>query len=263
MNRFISYLVAGTFLAGGIIGCSVSPSALKKAIDEHPEIVAEAIEKHPDKFLPALEKLSDYARKAGAERQQAEMKAKMDEDIKNPRKPSITDATPLIGDPKAPVLIVAYSDFQCPYCKMAFQTMEELRKQYGDKLAYVHKNLPLPFHPMALPAAKRFAAIALQDVKKAYKFHDYVFEHQDKLSGGEKFLDQAAKDAGADVAKMKKDMDSPAVKDRLAADEKEAKEFGVEGTPGFNVNGVMVRGALPKDYFEQIIAKTAPGVKGS
>lgn len=254
MNRLIRILTAGAF-AGVVIGCSVQPSALKKTIDEHPEIVAEAIEKHPDKFLPALEKLSEYARKAGAERQQNEMKAKMEEDIKNPRKASLEGA-PIIGDPKAPIVIVGYSDFQCPYCKMAFQTIEELRKKHGDKMAYVHKNLPLPFHPMALPAAKRFAAIALQDVKKAYKFHDYVFEHQDKLQGGEKFLDSAAKEAGADVAKMKKDLDSQAVKDRLAADEKEAKEFGVEGTPGFNVNGVMVRGALPEDYFEQIIAKT-------
>jgi predicted DsbA family dithiol-disulfide isomerase len=94
-------------------------------------------------------------------------------------------------------------------------------------------------------------------VGKAYKYHDYVFENQDKLQqGGEKFLDDAAQKVGVNMAKMKKDMSSDEVKNRIEADSKEAKDFGVEGTPGFNVNGVMVRGALPQEYFEQIIEKT-------
>jgi protein-disulfide isomerase len=255
MKRFLGISVWLSLAA--MVGCSVQPGQLKKTIEDNPDIIANAMEKHPEKFLPALEKLSDYARKQGAERQQAEMKAKMEEDLKNPKKPVITEQTPVEGNRNAPIFIVGYSDFQCPYCKMAFSTMEALKQKYGDKMAYVHKNLPLPFHPMAMPAAKRFVAITLQDVGKAYKFHDYVFENQDKLQqGGEKFLDTAAEKVGVNMAKLKKDLNSEEVKNRIEADSKEAKEFGVEGTPGFNVNGVMVRGALPQEYFEQIIEKT-------
>ncbi len=118
------------------------------------------------------------------------------------------------------------------------------------------KSLPLDFHPLAMPASKRFEAIALQGVEKAYRFHDEVFKAQNRLSSdGEKFLDEMAKKAGANVAKMKKDMETQEVKARIESDMAEARSFGISGTPGFVVEGITVKGAYPPSHFEQIIER--------
>ena len=151
-------------------------------------------------------------------------------------------------------MIVEYSDFQCPYCRRGFEVMNEVSQKYGPKIRFLYKNLPLPMHPMSMPAAKRFEAIALQNPKKAYQYHDEVFSHQDQLnSGGEKFLDSVAKKLGVDMAKMKTDMNSDKVNDRIHADMAEAEKFGISGTPGFLVGGVSIRGAYPFPAFQEII----------
>jgi protein-disulfide isomerase len=158
------------------------------------------------------------------------------------------------GPKDAPITIVEYSDFECPYCSRGYRTIQEVKEKYKGKIRFVFKHLPLDFHPMAMPAAQYFEAIALQSPEKAYKFHDYVFENQDKLkTGKEKFLDEAARKAGADLAKVKTDMKSDTVMKRIEADMEEAKQFGISGTPGFIINGVSLRGAYPADKFAEII----------
>jgi len=149
---------------------------------------------------------------------------------------------------------VEYSDFQCPYCQRGFGTVEEVRRKYGNKIRFVLKHLPLDFHGMAMPAAKRFEAIARQSDEKAYAFHDEVFANQERLvAEGEKFLDATAEKVGANVAKMKKDMESQDVRKTIQADMDEARKFGFSGTPGFIVGGVSLRGAYPAVRFEEII----------
>ncbi|MGZ6265262.1 MAG: DsbA family protein, partial [Bdellovibrionota bacterium] len=124
------------------------------------------------------------------------------------------------------------------------------------KVEFMFKNLPLPMHPMSMPAAKRFEAIALQSPEKAYKYHNEVFANQRELNAkGEKFLDEVAKKVGANVAQMKKDMDGEKVKARIQADMQEAEKFGISGTPGFIVQGVSIRGAYPFETFKGIIDK--------
>ena len=75
------------------------------------------------------------------------------------------------------------------------------------------------------------------------------------MAEGEKFLDETAKKVGANVAQMKKDMESQGVKDLIAADMKEAGEMGIRGTPGFLMNGIIVHGALPAQAFDEIVKK--------
>ena len=104
-----------------------------------------------------------------------------------------------------------------------------------------------------MPAAQYYEAIRLQDEKKAFAFHDEIFLNQPKLKNGTAFLDATAKKVGADLAKVKKDLNSPAVKNRIDADLKEAASFGMQGTPGFLLNGVPVRGAYPADYFVTLV----------
>lgn len=180
--------------------------------------------------------------------------SRLEDELKNPKKPSIKAGRAVLGKASAPILIVAYSDFQCPYCREGALRIEEVRKKYGEKVKFVFKHLPLSFHPMALPAAKRFEAINLQSGKKAYEFHDYVFKNQEQLGGGgEAFLDEAARKVGVNVAKMKKDLDSAAVKKVIDADMEEARQYGIDGTPGFIVAGVTISGAQPVELFSQII----------
>ena len=113
---------------------------------------------------------------------------------------------------------------------------------------------------MALPAAKYFEAVARQTPEKAYKYHDYVFENQDKLNaGGEKFLQEAAKKAGADMNKIKKDVASDDIMKNINADKAEANKFEFFGTPGFLVNGVSIKGAYPAAEFEKIIDRLGKG----
>jgi len=95
----------------------------------------------------------------------------------------------------------------------------------------------------------------LQSPKKAYAFHDEVFKNQGGLSGGEAFLDEMVKKAGADVARVKKDMESPKVQQHIQADQEEAKKYNIQGTPGFVVAGVTIKGAYPIQTFVEIIDK--------
>jgi protein-disulfide isomerase len=101
-----------------------------------------------------------------------------------------------------------------------------------------------------------YEAIALQDTAKASKFKHYVFTHQDELSQqGEKLIERAAKEVGANVAKAKKDAEGDVVKARIDADRAEAEKFGFSGTPGYLVNGVSLKGAYPIDEFKALIDK--------
>jgi protein-disulfide isomerase len=181
--------------------------------------------------------------------------AQREDDLKNPKNPEMAGDRAVNGSRKAPIKVFVYSDFQCPYCKRGFETVEELKKKYGQKMVYMFKHLPLPFHPMAMPAAKRFEAIALHDAKKAYAFHDEVFKNQGDLNRGEAFLDEVVKKVGANVEKVKKDMESPKVQQHLKADQEEAKKYNIQGTPGFVVAGMVIRGAYPLQTFEEIIEK--------
>lgn len=179
-----------------------------------------------------------------------------EEEFKNPKKPKVSKDRAVLGSLQAPILIVAYSDFQCPYCSRGANTIEEVRKKYGSKVGFVFKHLPLPFHPMAQPAAEYFEAIALQDSRKAYRFHDEVFKNQGDLqSKGESLLQELAKKAGADLAQVKKDLKGAKVQKRIEEDKKEAQSFEISGTPGFIVAGVALKGAYPIEAFEEIIER--------
>ena len=239
--------------------CAPSKDQIRQVLIDNPDIIFEAIDKNPDRFIETAQKASESARRVASQRQAEEAKKQLEEELKNPKKPEIEADRAVRGPRNAQITIVEYSDFQCPFCKRGYETVEELLKKYGDKVNFVFKHLPLPFHPLAMPAAKRFEAIALQDHAKAFKFHDLVFQSQESMKD-EKWLDEQAKKAGANLARMKKDLDSPKVKGRIEADMAEARKFGIEGTPGFVVGGVVVRGAYPTAHFEEIIDRKLKGV---
>lgn len=158
--------------------------------------------------------------------------------------------TPVLGDRNAKIMIIVFSDYQCPFSKRGADTTKALIQKYGRNISYVYKNLPLGFHDQAMPAAK--AATAAGKQGKYYEFHDKLFENQDKL--GEALYTQIARDLGLDMNKFNADRNSAEVEAQVKADATQASNLGFNGTPGFTVNGVKVLGAYPIDHFEKIIS---------
>ncbi len=235
-------------------GCAPSASQLEKVVSENPEILFNAIEKHPEKFIEVVNKAARNAQMQARKKEADDEKNRMEEEFKNPKKPEIADSRAIFGPKDAPITIVEYSDFECPYCAKGYSTMKDVMKEYGDKVRIIYKHLPLDFHPLAMPASQYFEAIALQSHSKAEKFHDMIFENQNKLKKEkEGFLKSAAKKVGANMSQLMKDIKSDKVKEVIDADMAEAKEFGFSGTPGFLVNGVSLKGAYPLPEFKKII----------
>ncbi len=224
-----------------------------KALKDDPKILAEAIEKNPAEIIDALQKAARSAQEELAKKRDDEEKKKLEESFDKPLMAAIRPDEAIRGVKGAPITLVEYSDFECPFCSKGYETVTELLKKYEGKIQFVYKHLPLSFHEQAMISAQYYEAIRLQDANKAFQFHDEIFKNQRKLKNGVAFLDATAKQVGANMAKLKKDIESDVVKNRIAEDLKEAADFGMQGTPGFLLNGIPVRGAYPAEHFGQLI----------
>lgn len=157
--------------------------------------------------------------------------------------------TPTMGPANAKVTIVEISEFQCPYCGKVQPTLNELRTEYGNKIRWAYKNMPLEFHPQARPAA--YAAMAAHQQGKFWEFSKKLWAGQATLN--EELYVKSAKELKLDMAKFDADRKSAKIKAIVDADLKQAGEAGASGTPFFVINGKGVSGALPKDVFKKII----------
>lgn len=144
--------------------------------------------------------------------------------------------SPVKGDPNAPVSMVIFSDFQCPYCKNVRTLIDQVAAANKDTLKIVFKNLPLRMHELAEPAAR--AALAAHAQGKFWEMHDALFD-EPKLSMI-KIIELAQK-IGLDMAKFNKDMQSEAVKKQLAMDMQQAQKADVSATPTLFINGRKVK----------------------
>lgn len=158
-----------------------------------------------------------------------------------------------LGNPAAPVTIVEFTDFQCPYCSRGAQTLKDMMKKYDGKVRLVVRHFPLPGHPAALPAARYFEAIGLQNPAAAWKFYDTLFADQEKLLGGEAYLKKVADGLGLDLDRLAKDLDSEKVRERIQADMRAFEMSRFDGVPVFVVNGTVLIGAQPPEEFEKAI----------
>lgn len=158
----------------------------------------------------------------------------------------------ILGDEKAPVTIIEYSDYQCPFCERFFTETEPLiRKEYIEtgKVKMIYRDFPLPSHPYAMPAA--LAANCAKDQGKFWAYHDVIFKKQNELAN----LDyvQVAKDLGLNTDEFKSCLDSKKYQSKIQKDYEEGTSIGVNGTPTFFINGRQVVGAQPYSVFETII----------
>ncbi len=230
-----------------------SKDELKKLLKENPDIITEAIEANPNKFIDALNAAVKAAQEGEGKRREVEEKKALEESFEKPLTAEIRSDESWRGAKDAPITLIEYSDFECPFCSRGFSTVMELMKKYDGKIRFAYKHLPLSFHPQAMPAAQYYEAIRLQSPDKAWQFHDKIYQDQRKLQNGEGFLKALAKELKVDMTKLAADIKSDAVKARIDADMAEAAKFGFQGTPGFLLNGIPVKGAYPATHFDGLI----------
>ncbi len=164
----------------------------------------------------------------------------------------VSAANPQHGPNDAPITVVVFSDFECPFCGRVVPTLKQLEKDYGKKVRVVWKNQPLPFHKNARPAA--MAAMEAWAQGKADKFwpmHDKLFENRTALERAD--LEKYAGELGLDVAKFKAALDKNAHEEQIKADQELAAQVGARGTPSFFINGRSLRGAQPVEKFKELI----------
>jgi protein-disulfide isomerase len=156
---------------------------------------------------------------------------------------------PVLGPKNAPVTIVAFSDFQCPFCGRVIPTLKEIEKTYEGKVKVIFKNQPLPFHNNARPAA--MAAMAANEQGKFWEMHDKLFANQQNLDRAS--LEKYASELQLDMGKFKAALDSNKFDAYITADANEGARVGANGTPTFFINGRQVVGAQPVEAFKTVI----------
>jgi len=166
-----------------------------------------------------------------------------------PRQRFAANDSPAQGPANAPIEMVEFSDFQCPFCLRADPTVRQVMATYGDRIRLVYRHYPLPNHPNARPAAEASACAGEQG--KFWPYHDRLFTNQGRLQDAD--LKQHAVEIGLDAAKFNACVEGRSTKARVDEDIRAGEDAGVNGTPAFFINGRSLSGAQPFEAFKRII----------
>ncbi len=172
--------------------------------------------------------------------------------------PATVDDDPFIGDENAPITVIEFTDYQCPFCARHFtQTYSQIKKNYIDsgKVKYVSRDFPLSFHPFAQKASE--ASECADDQGKFWEMHDKLFDAQAAWSGSADAtitFKQYAADIGLDVPDFTSCLDTDKYKDEVIKDQADGSASGIDGTPGFWILGPdgqkqKISGAYPYETF--------------
>lgn len=166
-----------------------------------------------------------------------------------PPKVAVDATGPSKGPATAPITIVEFSDYECPYCVRAEAVVKEVLAAYPDKIRVVYRDYPLPMHAKAPKAAE--AAHCAGDQGKYWEMHDKLFANAQKLDVAD--LKAHAREVGVDGAKFDQCLDSGEKAKVVEMHKKAGDDAGVSGTPAFFVNGRLLSGAQPLEAFRAII----------
>jgi len=160
------------------------------------------------------------------------------------------DGAPFKGPPKAPVTIVEFSDFHCPFCRRVLPTLAQIESQYGEKVKLVFRDFPIEnLHPGATKAHE--AARCANEQGKFWAYHDKLFASPPKSSP--EILKALAKEVGLDMHGFENCFDSQKYQAAIKKDLQDGNRVGVTGTPAFFINGRIISGAQPLEAFARII----------
>lgn len=160
------------------------------------------------------------------------------------------------GNPEASVVVVEYSDFQCPACSQAAPVVADMLDQYGADVRFEYRHFPLlTIHPLALPAAK--AAEAAGQQGKFFEMHDLLFDNQSAWSTAPNptaFFMRYAEELELDTSQFKRQMGATVIEEHIRNQFNEARDLGFTGTPTFTLNGERMTFTSYQDFLDQIAA---------
>jgi protein-disulfide isomerase len=232
-------------------GCSPAQSAAGNQSQVDPKLkeqVLQVIRENPQVILESVQ--------AYQQQQQDSLKAAQQSFLQqmttNPK--SVIGDSPSKGAKDGKVVLLEFSDFQCPFCAKAHETVKQFMAKNQDKVTLAYKHLPLTsIHPQAMPAAK--AAWAAQQQGKFWEYYGALFEGQKQL--GEEFYVATAQKLNLKLDKFNTDRNSQAAEAAIQKDVQLAQSLGIEGTPFFIMNGKTFSGAVELAEMEKILASVS------
>jgi len=264
-SQALDALVAQALIEKEAEARGVTPEVLHKAEVEDKAVVTEAdakayYEANKARFGTTGEAQALQQIRAGlGQQRQTERRAAFTRELKAKyevkvllepyRVPVEVGTAPVRGNPKAPVTIVEFSDFQCPFCVRARPTVSRVREAYGDRVRWVFRHYPLDFHAQAEKAGE--AAACAGDQGKFWEMHDLLWSNTAKLQVPD--LKAHAATLGLDAAAFGECLDSGRHGGLVSGDLAAGQGYGVSGTPAFFVNGRPLVGAQPFEAFAQVI----------
>jgi protein-disulfide isomerase len=273
MGRFKAALDSGKFrkmveadsAAGSAVGANGTPTFFingrqfvgAQPFDNFKQVIDEEIAK-ADKLLASGVKLENLYAKIMEDAAKAPPPSAAPEQAEPPVQKIEVGSAPVKGPANAPVTIVEYSDFECPFCGRVLPTLKQIEDEYKGKVRIAFKHQPLPFHPNAKPAAA--AAMAAHEQGKFWEMHDKLFANQRALDRAS--LEKYAQELGLDMGKFKAALDSNKYASQIEADSSEGMRVGANGTPTFFINGRTVVGAQPFDSFKRVIDEELKKAQG-
>lgn len=167
----------------------------------------------------------------------------------------LVDDDPYLGPEDAPIVIVEFSAYACPYCGRHFEeTLEPLLENYGQYIRYVYRDMPIINQAVSIPAS--LAANCALEQGQFWEYHNAIFANQNALAqSGQPYLIQLAAELGLDAESFTTCLTEQQYMDEVIADANTGSALGITGTPAFYINGAPHNGARPYEYFETIILR--------
>lgn len=251
MKNKIVFAVVSLF----VVGCAMSEGQLRETLKKNPKIVFDLIEENPEQFIAVVNRAAQEVQKKAQENRALKAEQDLQENLLKPLNPKLEKERRILGSDKSNITIVEYGDLQCPACRMGSSALMAFKEKHKGEVQFYFKHMPLDFHQMALPAAKYFEAIRMQNNEKAMKFYSEVFSNQQKISEPG-FLDQIASRVGVNKKQLEQDLKSKQVLNAIEEDQFEFQKLGFTGTPVVILNGVALSGARTLEDLESILART-------
>lgn len=238
--------VTGLVLCIAFLGWSLPAQAANRITPQLEEEVLQIILNHPEVILESLQ-----AYQQQQQQQQEQARQTLLQDIKtNPK--ALIGESPTNGAAEPKIVLIEFSDFQCPYCAKADQTLKQFMAKHQNEVTLVYKHFPLTsIHPQALSAAK--AAWAANQQGKFWQYHDALFTQQDKL--GEELYLEIAQSLNLDLEQFNRDRN--VADTAITQDMQLAEKLGVTGTPFFVMNEEIFSGAMQLSNMEKVLARVS------
>ncbi len=241
--RLVSFLVT-SFLIGciALTGCTTGTMDNQKLEEQ----VLQIIRNNPQVIIESVQAYQQQEE----DQMRGARQAFLQQMLTNPA--AVIGNSPTFGAAAQKIVLVEFSDFQCPFCARAHQTIKAFMEKYKGEVTLTYKHLPLAsIHPQAMPAAK--AAWSAQQQGKFWEYYDALFEQQKDL--GENLYVAIAENLNLDLAKFNRDRQSKEAEAAINQDVQIARQLGINGTPFFFLNQEAFSGALELPEVEQILAK--------